>query len=283
MNIVEIIKQFGSSITITDIVIWLAGTLLLAYWLIKTSLGRNALADSAPRRNSMPLYLPFLPWVGWIILSVLGEKTTESLSDFGGLAVWQRVLLSYSSMALFEIVLIFMMLSAARLFFARRLKGLGFDVRTAGQDFGAAVINLVAVLPIVIGLIIFVGFLGQLIAGDDFQMQRNEGLITITAYPQTSVRVMVFVFAAGIVPVFEEILFRGLFQSMLRSVVGSAWSAVALTSVFFALQHPWMHWPALFAFSMCLGYAYEKSGSLFRPIFIHSLFNAISIIFAIRS
>jgi membrane protease YdiL (CAAX protease family) len=30
---------------------------------------------------------------------------------------------------------------------------------------------------------------------------------------------------------------------------------------------------------MCLGYAYEKSGSLFRPIFIHAFFNAITIVF----
>jgi membrane protease YdiL (CAAX protease family) len=38
------------------------------------------------------------------------------------------------------------------------------------------------------------------------------------------------------------------------------------------------HWPALLALSMSMGYSYEKSGSLFRPIFIHSLFNAASII-----
>jgi len=37
------------------------------------------------------------------------------------------------------------------------------------------------------------------------------------------------------------------------------------------------HWPALFVLSLSLGYAYEKSGSLFRPIFIHSLFNAATI------
>jgi len=38
------------------------------------------------------------------------------------------------------------------------------------------------------------------------------------------------------------------------------------------------HWPALLVLSMSMGYAYEKSGSLFRPIFIHSIFNATSII-----
>ena len=278
---VEIIKQFGGYTGIINIVICLAGILLFAGWLIKTSLGRNALADSIPRRNNMPPYLPLCVWAGWIILSALGNMIAELLSDFGGLAEWQEALLSYSSIALLEIILVFAMLFTARLFFARRLRGFGFDWRTIGKDFKVAMINLLAILPIVTGLVIFVGFLGRLIAGDDFQMQRNEGLTTIITYPQLSVRTVVFVFAAVIAPVFEEILFRGLFQSMLRSVVGRAWLAVILTSVFFAMLHPWMHWPALFALSMCLGYAYEKSGSLFRPIFIHMLFNAISIILVI--
>ena len=281
MNVSEIIRQLGGYIGVTNIVICMAGILLFAGWLIKTSLGRNALADSIPRRNNMPPYLPLCVWAGWIILSALGNVTAELLSDFGGLAEWQKALLSYSSIALLEIILVFAMLFTARLFFARRLRGFGFDWRTIGKDFKVAVINLVAILPIVTGLVIFVGFLGQLIAGDDFQMQRNEGLTTIITYPQLSVRMTVFVFAAVIAPVFEEILFRGLFQSMLRSVVSRAWLAVVLTSVFFAMLHPWMHWPALFALSMCLGYAYEKSGSLFRPIFIHMLFNAISIILVI--
>jgi membrane protease YdiL (CAAX protease family) len=37
------------------------------------------------------------------------------------------------------------------------------------------------------------------------------------------------------------------------------------------------HWPAMFAFSLVLGYSYEKSGSLFRCIFLHSIFNALSV------
>jgi membrane protease YdiL (CAAX protease family) len=37
------------------------------------------------------------------------------------------------------------------------------------------------------------------------------------------------------------------------------------------------HWPALFVLAMGLGYAYEKSGSLFRPIIMHAIFNGIMI------
>jgi membrane protease YdiL (CAAX protease family) len=74
-------------------------------------------------------------------------------------------------------------------------------------------------------------------------------------------------------------LFRGLFQTMLRSISAKPWLSIAISSVLFALAHANAgHWPALFALSLCMGYSYEKSGSLLRPIFIHSLFNATSII-----
>jgi membrane protease YdiL (CAAX protease family) len=74
-------------------------------------------------------------------------------------------------------------------------------------------------------------------------------------------------------------LFRGMFQTLLRSYTGRPWSAVIIASMVFAVFHenP-QHWPALFALSLCLGYSYEKSGSLFRPIFLHSIFNALSVL-----
>ena len=58
-----------------------------------------------------------------------------------------------------------------------------------------------------------------------------------------------------------------------------AWPAIAISSLLFTMTHADAgHWPALFVLGICMGYAYEKSGSLFRPIFIHSIFNAISVI-----
>ncbi|MHC4216494.1 MAG: CPBP family glutamic-type intramembrane protease [Planctomycetota bacterium] len=63
-----------------------------------------------------------------------------------------------------------------------------------------------------------------------------------------------------------------------------AWLAIICTSIIFASIHANLtHWPALFMLSMCLGYAYEKSGSIIRPIFIHIIFNAIRIITAINN
>ena len=61
-----------------------------------------------------------------------------------------------------------------------------------------------------------------------------------------------------------------------------AWLSIAAGAALFAIAHANTgHWPALFILGVCLGYAYEKSGSLLRPIFIHSIFNATMVVSAL--
>jgi len=86
-------------------------------------------------------------------------------------------------------------------------------------------------------------------------------------------------------PLLEELLFRGLFQTVIRTFLADlklpqpAWLSIAASSVLFAAAHADAgHWPALFVLSLCIGYSYEKSGSLFRPILIHALFNGLTVL-----
>ncbi len=281
MNAIEIIKELGSIITVTDIIVCLLGLTLFVAWLLRTSLGRNALADSMPRRNNMPFYLPFIPLSIWFVAvppAIL--ITREALPD---LPDWQSAFVDKLVLCIGAIVTTGVVIFLARVSFARRLKGFGLDAKTIVKDFFAGAANLLAVWPLVMAMIILTTSLGKLIRGQDYQIQQHEELKLITAYPQMPLRILIIVIAVVIAPVLEEVLFRGLFQSMLRGVAKNAWTAIILISVLFALLHPWTHWPALFALSMCLGYAYEKSGSLLRPIFIHSLFNAITIIAVLYS
>lgn len=71
-------------------------------------------------------------------------------------------------------------------------------------------------------------------------------------------------------------------QTLVRSYIGRPWRAIIITSMVFAVFHenP-QHWPALFTFGLVLGYSYEKSGSLFSSIFLHSIFNALSVFSAL--
>jgi membrane protease YdiL (CAAX protease family) len=280
MNVPEVIKQSVSYITETDFIICIAGVLLFGGWLLKTSLGRKALSDSVPRRNNMPAYLPFVPlfiWFGAISLTISAtEKLLPDLLD------WQKAFLDNLILCIGEIMAIAVIIFLARASFARRLKGFGLNLRTIHKDFPAALLNLLSVWPLVAAMVILTTRLGKFILGPDFEIQPHQELELIRAYSQLPVRVLIIVNAVAIVPAFEEMLFRGLFQTMLRSILLKPWLSIVISSAIFATVHANAeHWPALFVLSLCMGYAYEKSGSLLRPIFIHSLFNATSIIGAL--
>ena len=256
------------------------GVVFLAYWLLGYA-GPVSLAGCPVRRNRLPAYLPFAHIAAWITLGVLATTIIAQTSN--KLPLWRQELFNFLAITVIELVLIVVILCFARQGFARRLKGFGLNVRTIGSDFLAAVVNFISVLPLVLLGIWLVTYLGWLIVGPDFQMQANEGLVVIVENSQLSLRVLMFVFVIIVVPIFEEILFRGMLQSVIRGFTSRPWQAILLTSAAFAVLHPWMHLPALFVLSCCMGYAYERSGSLFRPIFIHGLFNAVSVAAALLS
>jgi len=282
MNALETIKQYGSETTVTDVIILLPGVILFGVWLLKTSLGRKALADSSPRRNNMPAYLPFIPlfiWFGAVSLAI--SASSMLLPELGD---WQSAFLDNAILSIGAAVATVVIIFLARAHFARRLKGFGLNPKTIPQDFFAGVLNLVSVWPLVIVMIILTTFAGKVVWGQEFQIRQHEELELITAHSELPVRVLIIVATVTIVPVFEEMLFRGLFQTMVRSILLKPWASIAISSGLFAMIHSNAgHWPALFVLSACMGYSYEKSGSLFRPIFIHSLFNASSVIAALYS
>jgi len=271
--------EFTETITATDF-IWLAGLILLACWLLDTSLGRKALADSPPRRNSMPPYLPLVPlllWFGAVSMAVvLVQKLTP------GLEGWQKIFRDNLVMSIGAVVTMAAMIFLAHVHFARQLKGFGLNIRTIVKDFFMAILNLLAVWPLILAAVTVTIFFAKLFMEQDYQMQQHQQLEMITEYPQLPLRIMIVFVAVVIAPLLEEMMFRGFVQTTIRSffnIRNSAWPAIAASSVFFAIMHADPgHWPSLFILGVCMGYSYEKSGSLLRPIFIHFFFNAISII-----
>jgi membrane protease YdiL (CAAX protease family) len=266
------------TITATDF-IWLSGLILLACWLLDTSLGRKALDGSPLRRNSMPLYIPLVPLVLWFgavsTAVIIVQKLTPDLSG------WQEIFRDHIVMSLGAIATIAIMMFLAHVHFSRRLKGFGLNIRTIVKDFFMAFFNLLAVWPLILAAVTITIFFVKLFSGQEYQMQQHQQLEMVTEYPQLPLRIMIVFVAVVIAPLLEEMIFRGFVQTTIRSFINirnSAWPAIAASSVFFAIMHadP-AHWPALFVLGVCLGYSYEKSGSLFRPIFIHLLFNAASV------
>jgi membrane protease YdiL (CAAX protease family) len=273
--------EFADTITLTHL-ICLAGLISLACWLLKTSLGRRALADSVPRRNNMPLYLPFVPLFVWFAAVWLTAAIARAL--IGDLEGWQGDFLDNLVLSVGELTAVAVIIFLARAHFARRLKGFGLNVKTVLKDLVAAFLNLLTVWPLMMAAITLTMFFGALIWGTEYQMQRHQELELITQYSQLPLRVLIVIVAVVVAPLLEELLFRGLFQTAIRSFLSafrlgqSAWLSILASSGLFAIIHANAgHWPALFVLGVCLGYAYEKSGSLFRPIFIHSIFNAVSV------
>lgn len=287
MNTAETTEHVWEQVSIADWVIIIVGTAVFATWLLRTSLGTRALADSRPRRNNMPVYYPLAFAVLWVLL-VWGTFSAKR-QWLGGLSEQGSAIADNLVLCIGSLVPGVVILAAAQRHFARGLKGFGLNIRTAARDFGSAFVNLLGIMPIVGAMIILVMTAGEMFAGPGYEMPQHGELEQAAERPETVVRVVILITTIFVVPVFEELLFRGMFQTAIRSFLESrpgrlqsgnaAWPAVLLSAFVFATfhQHP-EHWPALFALAICLGYAYEKSGSLLRPIFIHALFNATAVL-----
>jgi membrane protease YdiL (CAAX protease family) len=277
METAESIRSFVIKLTTADMVIGATGLLLFLIWLFRTHLGTRALTNTRPRRNNLAFYTPFIPLLIYFAFAPTAIAITRKILK--DLAEWRLVFLDNLIICIVCLIAMAATIVLARENFARRMKGFGIDIKTIHKDIPAALLNLVTIFPLITIVIIGTGFFGRLIFGTDFQIQQHEELQLLTAYQQLPVRVIIVIAAILIAPVFEEMLFRGLFQSMLRSHLQRPWLAIVVSSALFATIHEYpAHWPALFALSLCMGYSYEKSGSLIRPILIHSLFNGIVVV-----
>lgn len=280
MNIIENIKEVIGPISLEEVFVLGVGFLFFFLWLFRTSFGVRALDDSSPRRNNMPTLLPFVLFL--LIFSVLGIVNYEASELFKKFPDWQPEILIRLTNLITALVAICIILFTARKFFARGLKGFGFNLKTVPKDFSMAFVNLWAIWPIMMIIFYTTTFVLQLIYGPEHEMPEHAELQSIAAATSLAVKIIISISAIGITPILEELLFRGLLQTTVRSILPfkqSAWIAIFLTSVFFVINHAdTPHWPILFVLGTCMGYSYEKSGSLIRSIFIHALFNTSSVI-----
>lgn len=96
-----------------------------------------------------------------------------------------------------------------------------------------------------------------------------------------SERITVSVLAVVMAPMLEELIFRGYLYGVIRKYGGRV-SAILITSLIFAAIH--VHLPAmlaLFVLAVVLCLAYERTGSLWVPIFMHATFNSVSVYLAV--
>ncbi len=284
---IEPLRQLIETISIAQ-VIAAAGLVLFAIWIVKTSWGSKALVDSPPRPNTMPPYLPLAVLFVWFMSVPLVVSAANKLMP--DLPEWQEAGLRNLVYCLSGITIGAAIIFLAKHFFSGGLKGFGLDIRSIGRDFPAAIMNLLCVWPLVMAAMLLTIWFGKMIWGPDFEMAQHDELKLISEHSQWSLRVLVFIVAAIVAPVLEELLFRGIFQTVIRTFLADlkhpqpAWLSIGASSALFAAAHADAgHWPALFVLSICMGYSYEKSGSLFRPILIHAMFNGMNVLAVLMS
>jgi membrane protease YdiL (CAAX protease family) len=82
--------------------------------------------------------------------------------------------------------------------------------------------------------------------------------------------------AAFIVPISEEVLFRGFIFGAIRRRSGPIAAALA-SAVLFALVHPPLDWLPILILALALAGVYEKTGSLLAPMAAHAATNVVGV------
>lgn len=251
------------------------GGLLLVRWLISLTRG-NPLDPCPVRRHRLPAWFVPVQFLVWMTGSFLISAVIKAVVPPDRPHLLEAAL--HGGIILWYLHLTVLFLAVAHFGFVRGLKGLGLDFRRVKKDFFIAAAILCALLPLIVLSLEGTYQIGRFFFGSDFTMDRHTSLSALQDCPQTWIRLLILFNAVLTVPVFEEILFRGLLQSVLTAALGRPWLSIAAVSILFAAMHPYpTHLAALLILSIGLGYAYEKSGSLWQPIFIHILFNGINV------
>jgi uncharacterized protein len=281
MNIPENIKEIIDPVNLISIFIFVTGIILFVHWFVKTSFGTKALDNSVDRRNCMPVFLPLV--LIFAILLFIGLMGNLLAWLFDGLQKWELVSINEFTSITAGLISIAVILIIVRKYFARGLKGFGLNIKTIPKDFIMALVTLIAIAPLMNIVFLVIMFFYELIFGPDYKLPTHTELQTLTENSNLTARILIASGTILVIPFLEELLFRGLLQTVIRSSLyfykHAAWVAILVTSIFFAMNHENVaHWPILFLLGACMGYSYEKSGSLFRSVFIHMIFNASAII-----
>ena len=198
---------------------------------------------------------------------------------------------------------------------------LGFGIRGLAPGLLRGVLASLCVMPLMFTCLVVLDWVYRAV---NYQHPREHELLrALGETDNLPVEVSLLVGAALVAPLFEELLFRGHLQTILRRAFSrlglrsrnepvappvdsfdppaaavtpgdaqvlsytppvepvevppppwATWAAIGLTSLLFALVHPAWTWAPIFALSLCLGYAYERTGNLWVPIVIHAAFNS---------
>ena len=151
-------------------------------------------------------------------------------------------------------------------------KSLAVQLRNIGFDHVDAYVALAALVPLLLLNYGYHAFFTKVLhvpGADSFNKLRDAGI------SDGSLIVTFCLFPA----VLEEIAYRGLMQHWLQTAI-APWKALVLASFLFAVTHlSLLSLPYLFLVGLLLGWAKQRTGSLYPSMLIHFLHNLVVIEF----
>lgn len=153
-------------------------------------------------------------------------------------------------------------------------RGLGLSTRHWLFDSLRGLVAVLAVIPVCLGVL----WLSEWVFAHFGILPKTHIMLTLLPEMETPWKILIILSAVPLTALAEEIMYRGLLQSMLRRYVGP-WPTILIASAIFGLMHANQPQaiPALIVLGIVLGYNYERTGRLWAPIIIHGLFNLVMI------
>jgi membrane protease YdiL (CAAX protease family) len=157
------------------------------------------------------------------------------------------------------------------------LRDIGLKVGTGAKNVLRGIGGYLAALPIMI-VAALIGYL-LFVKVVPLETPANPMFDLVAAADDRWVLVGAFLLGSVLAPVIEEIVFRGMLQSILRAKVG-VWGGILGSSAVFAGLHPQlpMGFLPLFGIGCVLAYLYQMTDSLVPSMLAHSLNNTIATI-----
>ncbi len=147
-----------------------------------------------------------------------------------------------------------------------------FGLRRVGpfRAIGVAAVLIVLLLPVIM---IITAIAYQILDGRAEQQEMVMKFREAAKAGKQEVIWQVTLTAALIAPFIEEFLFRGYFYPVLKRAAGPVPAAIVISLLFGAIHYNAAGFPVLTVLALALTLAYEWSGSILVPIFMHAFFN----------
>ena len=237
-----------------------------------------AFAGAPVRSGTLGVHDVFVTIGLWLLGTMAGVVLAAQLvgdSDVSA-AVVVRVGLAQAGAS----IAVYYVLVRAGLALDRGLHGFGFTFDRIGRSL---VVTFATLAFSVAATFVTLAAVTLLIRAAGYEPPKlAHEMLKVLAAAESRADVLAIAASAIIVaPVIEEIIFRGMLQTAMGQRGLGRWPTIIVTSALFAAIHVsptmWPALPGLFVLAVCLGYAYERTGSIWSPIVIHMVFNAINI------